>query len=159
MFIYSLRIKTIGHVIKYYYNLFCYCIISGIHLWRLSYVWNLILAHIWDAFSYLFKTGCDMRLSALYSSHVPLWMLASSGMRKLVFLIPILHSTYIWVRLVLLLVGSSLCIYTRCRSLLRESRHSQTTVVISSVDVVFRQRDTFVCLISHGLLEVGRKWW
>jgi hypothetical protein len=44
-----LKIKTFGHVIKYYDTLFHYDIVSGIHLYRLSYVWNLILAHIWDA--------------------------------------------------------------------------------------------------------------
>jgi hypothetical protein len=46
MFIYSFKIKTFDHVIKYYNTLFCYDIISGIHLYHLSYVWNLILEHI-----------------------------------------------------------------------------------------------------------------
>jgi hypothetical protein len=41
-----LRIKTFGHVIKYYDTLFRYDIVSDIHLCRLSYVWNLILTHI-----------------------------------------------------------------------------------------------------------------
>jgi hypothetical protein len=41
-----LRIKTFGHVIKYYDTLFCHDIVSNIHLYRLSYVWNLIPAHI-----------------------------------------------------------------------------------------------------------------
>jgi hypothetical protein len=59
MFIYSLKIKTFGHVIKYYDTLFRYDIISGIHLYRLSYVWNFILAHIWGAFHSFSKTGCD----------------------------------------------------------------------------------------------------
>jgi hypothetical protein len=45
-YIYSLKIKTIGHVIKYYDTLFRYDIVSDIHLYCLSYVWNLILAHI-----------------------------------------------------------------------------------------------------------------
>jgi hypothetical protein len=38
---------------------FCHNIILGIHLYCLSYVWNLILAHIWDALGFLSKTGCD----------------------------------------------------------------------------------------------------
>ena len=82
---------------------------------------------------------------------VPLWMLTSSVMSKLVFMILLLHSTFVWVRSVLLLAGSSLYIYTECRRLLREFRHSQATVVISSVDMVSRLRVIFVCLISHGL--------
>jgi hypothetical protein len=36
MFIYSLKIKTLGHVIKYYDTLFRYDIIPGIHLYRLD---------------------------------------------------------------------------------------------------------------------------
>jgi hypothetical protein len=40
------KIKTLSHIIKYYNTLFCYDIVSGIHLYRLSYVWILILAHI-----------------------------------------------------------------------------------------------------------------
>ena len=82
---------------------------------------------------------------------VPLRVLASFSMSKLVFVIPILHSTFVWVRSVLLLADSSLCIYTECHRLLREFRCSQAVVVISSVDVVSRLRVTFVCLISHGL--------
>jgi hypothetical protein len=31
-----------------------------IHLWRLPYVCKLILAHIWDAPGFAFKTGCDI---------------------------------------------------------------------------------------------------
>jgi hypothetical protein len=46
MFIYLLKIKTVSHVIKYYDTLFRYGIVSDIHLYSLSYVWNLILAHI-----------------------------------------------------------------------------------------------------------------
>jgi hypothetical protein len=40
------RIKTFGHVIKYYDALFHYDMVSDIYLYRLSYVWNLILAHM-----------------------------------------------------------------------------------------------------------------
>ena len=83
--------------------------------------------------------------------HVPLRMLTSSVMSKLVFMILVLHSTFVWVRSVLLLAGSSLCIYTECRRLLQEFRLSQATVVISSIDVVSRLRVTFVCLICHSL--------
>ena len=82
---------------------------------------------------------------------VPLRMLTSSIMSKLVFMILVLHSTFVWVRSVLLLTGSSLRIYTECRRLLWEFRRSQAMVVISSVDVVSRLRVTFVFLISHGL--------
>jgi hypothetical protein len=45
-FIYSLKVKTFGHIIKYYDTLFYYDIVSDIHLYCLSYLWNLILAHI-----------------------------------------------------------------------------------------------------------------
>jgi hypothetical protein len=41
-----LRIRTFGHVMKYCDTLFRYDIVSGIHLYHLSYVWNLILAHV-----------------------------------------------------------------------------------------------------------------
>jgi hypothetical protein len=41
-----LRFKTFGHVIKYYDTLFRYDIVSNIHLYCLSYMWNLILVHI-----------------------------------------------------------------------------------------------------------------
>jgi hypothetical protein len=41
-----LRFRTFGHVMKYYDTFFRYDIISDIHLYCLSYVWNLILAHI-----------------------------------------------------------------------------------------------------------------
>ena len=51
-------------------------------------------------------------------------MLASSGMSKLVFMILVLHSTFVWVRTILLLAGSSLHIYTECCSLLRDIRRS-----------------------------------
>ena len=82
---------------------------------------------------------------------VPLWILASFSMSKLVFVIPVLHSTFVRVRSVHLLAGSSLYIYTEYHRLLREFRRSQATVVISSVDMVSRLRVTFVCLISHSL--------
>jgi hypothetical protein len=59
MFIYSLKIKIFGHIIKYYDTLFRYDIVSDIHLYCLSYVWNLIPAHIWDAFGSLSKTRYD----------------------------------------------------------------------------------------------------
>ena len=36
MFIYSLKFKTVGHVIKYYDTLFRYDIISDIHLTSIS---------------------------------------------------------------------------------------------------------------------------
>ena len=39
---------------------------------------------------------------------IPLRMLASSGMSKLVFMILVLYSTFVWVRSVPLLAGSSL---------------------------------------------------
>ena len=55
---------------------------------------------------------------------VPLRMLASSGMSKLVFMIPVLHSTFVWVRSVLLLAGSLLHIYTECCSFLWVDRRS-----------------------------------
>ena len=54
--------------------------------------------------------------------------------------------------------GSLLFIYTECHRLLWDIRHSQATIVISSVDVASRLKVTFVCLISHGLVEVGRRW-
>jgi hypothetical protein len=38
-----LRIKTFRHVVNYYDTLFRYDIISDIHLYRLSYVCNMIL--------------------------------------------------------------------------------------------------------------------
>jgi hypothetical protein len=79
-------------------------------------------------------------------------------MSKLVFVIPIFHNTYIRVRSVLLHAGSSLCIYRECHRLLWEFRHSQIAVVISSIDMVSRLRVTLICLISHGLLEVGGRW-
>jgi hypothetical protein len=41
-----LKIKTFGHIIKYYDTLFHYNIISDIHLYSLSYVRNLILTQI-----------------------------------------------------------------------------------------------------------------
>jgi hypothetical protein len=42
-----LRLRlSVMHVIKYYNTLFRYDIASSIHLYHLSYVWNLILAHI-----------------------------------------------------------------------------------------------------------------
>jgi hypothetical protein len=41
-----LRRMSLGHVIKYYDTLFRYDIISDMQLCCLSYVWNLILAHI-----------------------------------------------------------------------------------------------------------------
>ena len=90
-------------------------------------------------------------LSAVFYKLVPLWMLASSSMNKLVFMILVLHRTFAWVRSVLLLTGSSLCIYIEFCRLLWDIKRSQATVVISSVDVVSRLRVTFVCLISHGL--------
>jgi hypothetical protein len=46
MFIILFKIKTFGHVIKYYDTLIHYNIILDIYLYRLSYAWNLILAHI-----------------------------------------------------------------------------------------------------------------
>jgi hypothetical protein len=58
-FIYSHKIKTFDHVIKYYDTHFRYDIVSSMHLYHLSYVWNLILAYIWDAFGSSSKTGCD----------------------------------------------------------------------------------------------------
>ena len=56
-------------------------------------------------------------LSALFSGLVPLQMLDFSGTSKLVFMFPVLHRTFAWVRSVLLLAGSSLRIYTECCSL------------------------------------------
>ena len=55
---------------------------------------------------------------------IHLRMLASSSMSKLVFMILVLYSIFIWVRSVLLLVGSSLRIYMECCSLLRDIRRS-----------------------------------
>jgi hypothetical protein len=41
-----LRLRLFDFVIKYYNTLFRYVIVSDIYLYRLSYLWNLILAHI-----------------------------------------------------------------------------------------------------------------
>ena len=82
---------------------------------------------------------------------VSLRIQASFSMSKLVFMILVLHSTFVWVRSVLLLAGSSLCIYIECRRLLREFRRSQAMVVISSIHMVSRLRVTFICVIFHGL--------
>ena len=90
-------------------------------------------------------------LSAVFSRLVPLRMLASFDMSKSVFMIPVLHSTFVWVRSVLLLVGSLLRIYTECCSFLQDIRCSWTAVVSSSVGVVSMLRVTFVWLISYGL--------
>jgi hypothetical protein len=62
MFIYSLKIKTFGNVIKYLNILFHYDIVLDIHLYHLSYVCELDpVAHV-RCIQFLFKTGCDMKL-------------------------------------------------------------------------------------------------
>jgi hypothetical protein len=67
-----LKIKTFGHVMKYYDTLFRYDIVSDIYLYCLLYVWNLILTHIWDAFGSLFKT--------VYDSMAPMLSVHSVGL-------------------------------------------------------------------------------
>jgi len=47
-----------------------------IHLWRLPFVWNMILTHIWGTYGLLFETGCDMlALPMLFAPLAGTWAL------------------------------------------------------------------------------------
>jgi hypothetical protein len=59
MFICLIKIRTFDHVIKYSNTLFRYDIISGIHLYHLSYVCELDPGAHMRCIRYLSKTGCD----------------------------------------------------------------------------------------------------
>jgi hypothetical protein len=60
MFNYLLKIKTFGHVIKYFNTLSHYDIVLDVHLYRLSYACELDISAYMRCIRFLSKTGCDI---------------------------------------------------------------------------------------------------